>query len=104
MTSTTETPVKTSTVARALADVLGLGLPEPTYATASDGCYPCMALLFSSTEDPVGSLNAWAGHFAVPLVSRPDQVSKDGTHYIGTTFDYAGIEVAAFAYITPGQT
>ena len=93
--TTTAPDVESATVvsvALRLADLLGLGLPEPGYVSFFAGSFsPCIALQFDGPELPP-ALPAWAARFGVPV-----EMPEPGERFARVHFTYSGVRCECYA-------
>lgn len=96
----TASPVAAA-LALALAEVLGLGLPEPRsvtiYPWAADSAYASAVDLSFTGPSRFSEMDAWASRFGVPVVPprRPE------LHYARAEFTHSGVRFEAYADTRP---
>ena len=97
----TASPVA-AVLALALAEVLGLGLPEPRYASihpwAADSAYTSAVDLAFTGPERFTEMDAWAARFGVPVIPP-----KPGLHYARAEFTHSGVRFEAAADTRPEQ-
>jgi hypothetical protein len=86
-----ETKVAAS-LALVLADVLGLGLPDPRYISVHPR-YAHVSLQFDG-PDEIAHVTAWADSFGVPLATNTDDPAKT---WRSADFTRSGVEFHAYA-------
>jgi hypothetical protein len=105
MTATQESacPVAAA-LALVLAEVLGLGLPDPSYITVNPGCAdsvftPAFGLQFSRTPEGRKALAAWAAHFGVTVCSTlAPEDRRPGQIHDSAFFSASGVRFHAYGY------
>jgi hypothetical protein len=91
MTTTAET-TNASSLALVLADVLGLGLPDPRYISVHPWCNS-VSLQFDGPSE-VADVTAWANSFGVPLATDTRDPSET---WRTADFGHSGISFHAYA-------
>jgi hypothetical protein len=97
----TASPVAAA-LALALADVLGLGLPEPSHVTiwpwAADSAYTSAVDLWFTGPERFTEMDAWAARFGVPVISK-----EPGVRCARAEFTHSGVRFEANASTRPEQ-
>ena len=73
-------------------------LPAPTSLTMYD--HDTISIQFARHKDSIRAIAKWARRFGSVTTSHPGQIESDTGTWYTTDFDYYGIAVHAFAFIT----
>jgi hypothetical protein len=89
------------TLAARLADLLGQadGLAMPWLATVDEPSQ-MLALEFGRARQSINDVVAWAFRFGGTIMSHPCEVLGEPTQHVTTSFEFGGVTVSAFAFIS----